>query len=163
MPEKIKDVPPPSGFNRFLYRLPIWFYKLHIGGLMGGRFLLLNHIGRKSGQPRQVVLEVTGHDEATGTYFVASGFGPKSQWYQNLQQTTAVSIQVGRKKMPVTANLLAPEESGKTMVAYAHNHPKAAKNLMKLCGYLVDGSDEDYFAMGLEHIPFVAFEPRNEG
>jgi deazaflavin-dependent oxidoreductase (nitroreductase family) len=163
MPEKIKDVTPPTGLNRLMFRLPIWFYKLHIGWLLGGRFLLLNHVGRKSGQARQVVLEVVGHDKETDTYYVASGFGPQAQWFQNLQETTAVSIQVGRKKMPVTAHILSSEESGNTMVAYAHNHPKAAKNLMKFCGYLVDGSDEDYFVMGSEHIPFVAFEPRNEG
>jgi len=163
MPVKIKDVQPPSGFNRFLYRLPIWLYKLHIGWLLGGRFLLLNHIGRKSGLPRKVVLEVSGHDEETDTYYVASGFGPKSQWFQNLKHTPDVSIQVGRKKLLVVARILPPEESGQTMVSYAHNHPQAAKNLMKLCGYQVDGSDEDYFVMGSEHIPFTAFEPKGEG
>jgi deazaflavin-dependent oxidoreductase (nitroreductase family) len=163
MPEKTKDIKPPTGLTRFLYRLPISFYRLHIGWLLGGRFLLLNHIGRKSGQPRQVVLEVVGHDIDTDTYYVASGFGPKSQWLQNLQHTPDVNIQVGRKKMPVTAHILSPEESGQMMVNYAHQHAKAAKNLMNLIGYKVDGSDEDYFALGAEHIPFVAFEPRKEG
>ncbi len=163
MPEKIKDISPPSGFSRFLYRLPIWFYKLHIGWLLGGRFLLLNHIGRKSGQPRQAVLEVVGHDKDTNTYYVASGFGPKSQWFQNLQHTPDVNIQVGSKKMAVTAHILPPEESGQAMVNYAHKYAKAAKNLMKLIGYQVDGSDEDYYAIGAEHIPFIAFEPRKEG
>ncbi|MCZ7671501.1 MAG: nitroreductase family deazaflavin-dependent oxidoreductase [Chloroflexi bacterium] len=163
MPEKIKEVTPPRGFSRFLYRLPIWLYKWHMGWLLGGRFLLLNHVGRKSGQPRQVVLEVAGHDETTDTYYVASGFGPTSQWFQNIQQTTAVTIQVGRKKMAVTARILSPEESGQTMVRYAQAHPKAAKNLMKVCGYRVDGSDEDYFVMGSAHIPFVAFTPRQAG
>jgi hypothetical protein len=31
---------------------------------------------------------------------------------------------------------------------------------MRLCGYRVDGSQEDYFIMGRDHIPFVVFEPR---
>ena len=34
------------------------------------------------------------------------------------------------------------------MVQYAQRHPKAAKNLMSICGYKVDGSDEDYFHHG---------------
>ena len=163
MPEKIKDITSPTGLNRLMFRLPIWFYKLHIGWLLGGRFLLLNHIGRKSGKPRQVVLEVSGHNKETDTYYVASGFGRQAQWFQNLQQTTAVYIQVGRKKMPVTAHILSAEESGQTMLRYAHEHPKAAVNLMKFCGYRVDGSDEDYFVMGSSHIPFVALAPRAEG
>lgn len=159
MPEKTKDVKPPSGINRLLFRAPIWLYKLHLGWLLGRRFLLLNHIGCKSGQPRQVVLEVVGHDDETDTYFVASGFGKKSHWYQNILHTHRVTIQVGRKKMAVTAVVLTPEQSGQKMVDYARKHSKAAKNLMQFCGFKVDGSDEDYFIMGRDHIPFIAFDP----
>ena len=160
MPEKIKDVKPPTGINRFLFRAPIWMYKLHLGGLLSGRFLLLNHIGRKSGQPRQVVLEVVGHDKARNIYFAASGFGKQSQWYKKILHTPEVSIQVGWKKWDVTAVALPLEQSGQKMVDYAHMHAKAAKNLMQFCGFKVDGSDEDYFIMGRDHIPFIAFEPR---
>ena len=51
----------PSGFSRLMFRLPIYLYKVGLGGLLGGRFLLLNHVGRKSGQPRQAVVEVVRH------------------------------------------------------------------------------------------------------
>lgn len=163
MPEKIKDASPPTGFSRLLFRAPIWMYKLHVGGLLGGRFMLLNHIGRKSGQPRQVVIEVVDHDEKTNTYYAASGYGKQSQWYKNILHTPDVTIQVGRKKMAVTAVPLTPEQSGQKMVDYAHEHPKAAKDLMRFCGYKVDGSDEDYFILAKEHIPFIAFEPRKKG
>lgn len=159
MPEKIKEIKPPSGFSRLLFRAPIWLYKLHLGWLMGARFLLLNHIGRKSGQLRQAVIEVAGHDTATNTYYVASGFGKSAQWYQNILQTPEVTIQVGRKKMAATAVALSPEQSGQKMVDYAHEHPKAAKNLMQFIGFSVDGSDEDYFSLGRDHIPFIAFKP----
>ncbi len=60
--EKIKDVQPPRGLARLGWRAPIWFYRLGLGGLLGRRFVLLNHIGRKSGQPRQAVLEVVHHN-----------------------------------------------------------------------------------------------------
>jgi len=159
MPEKIKEVKPPTGFSRLFFRAPIWLYKLHLGWLMGARFLLLNHIGRKSGQLRQAVIEVAGHDAATNTYYVASGFGKSAQWYQNILQTPEVTIQVGRKKMTVTAVALSPEQSGQKMVDYAHEHTKAAKNLMQFIGFSVDGSDEDYFSLGRDHIPFIAFKP----
>ncbi len=160
MPEKVQEASPPTGFTRLMFRAPIWLYRLHLGWLMGRRFLLLHHVGRKSGQTRQAVLEVAGHDKTTNTYFVASGFGPQAQWYQNIRQTPEVMIQVGRKKLTVTAVALSPVESGQKMVAYAHQHPKAAQSLMRLCGYHVDGTDEDYFIMGRDHIPFVAFTPQ---
>jgi hypothetical protein len=75
VPKKVKDAQPPRGLARLAWRAPIWFYRLGLGGLLGQRFVLLNHIGRRSGQPRQAVVEVVRHDKRTGTYIVASGFG----------------------------------------------------------------------------------------
>ena len=51
MPEKIGKAEPPTGLARLLWRAPIWMYRLHLGRLMGGRFLLLHHTGRVSGKP----------------------------------------------------------------------------------------------------------------
>ncbi|GIK57150.1 MAG: nitroreductase [Chloroflexota bacterium] len=146
-----------------MFRAGIYIYRLGLGGLFGKRMLLLNHVGRKSGQPRQAVLEVITHDEATGTLYVASGFGPRSDWFQNLRKRPDVTIQVGRKKMAVTAVFLSPAESGQQLVAYAHRHPGAAKNLGRfLLGDLVDGTDENYYKMGHDYVPVVAFKPRGE-
>ena len=128
---------------------------------MGGRFLLLTHTGRISGQPRQTVLEVVDFDRATGVYFVASGFGKKSDWILNILQMPEVEIQVGSKTIQATAQLLTADESGKAMVNYARRNPRAAKQLMRLCGYDVDGSQEDYFVMGHDIIPFVSLTPSN--
>ncbi len=144
-----------------MFRSGIYVYRLGLGGLFGKRMLLLNHVGRKSGQPRQAVLEVIAHDEASGTFYVASGFGRQSDWFQNLQKTPAVTIQVGRKVMAVTAVFLSPQESGQKIVAYAHQHPKAAKNLGRfLLGERVDGTDENFYKMGHDYVPVVAFKPR---
>lgn len=162
MPKKIGSAQPPTGLRKQFFRAPIWLYKQGLGGLMGGRFLLLNHIGRKSGQPRQTVLEVVDLDPQSGAYLVASGFGKKSDWYLNLLKTPDVTIQVGRKTTPAVARPLPPAESGQAMVDYAQRNPRAAKQLMRLCGYEVDGSDEDYFTMGHDIIPIVALHPRDE-
>lgn len=147
---------PPSGFQRLLWRAPVWLYRLHLGFLLGKRFLLLTHTGRKSGLPRQAVLEIDDYDEATRTYLVASGFGRKSDWYQNICKTPEVMIQVGNKKMRAIAEPLSPEASAKAMVKYAREHPKAARNLAKVLGFAVDGSEEGYRSLARVHIPFVA-------
>ena len=127
---------------------------------MGARFLLLNHVGRKSGTTRQAVLEVVDHDPGSGAYYVASGFGFKSDWFQNLLKTPEVTIQVGSKEIEARAVTLSPEESGQALVDYAHRNPNAAKSLMRVCGYRVDGSDEDYFILGRDHIPLVELKPK---
>ncbi|MCA9968972.1 MAG: nitroreductase family deazaflavin-dependent oxidoreductase, partial [Anaerolineales bacterium] len=128
--------------------------------LLGGRFLLLNHVGRKSGQPRQAVLEVVDYDAAHDTYFVASGFGRRAQWFQNLQANPEVTIQVGRRRLAVTADIFPPEESGARMADYARRHPRAAAGLLRLIGYEADGSEAQYREIGRDHIPFIALRPK---
>lgn len=151
---------PPKGFARWFMRMPITFYKIGLGGLMGGRFLLLNHVGRKSGLPRQVVLEVVNHDAARDTYTVASGFGSTSDWYRNLQARPDVTIQVGRRKLAVRAHFLTQDQGGEVMMDYARRYPKAAMALSKTLGYPVGaGTPEDYRRVG-EGIPFVEFRHR---
>ena len=158
MPEKIKDVKPPTGLGRLLWRAPIWLYRLHLGWLLDGRFLLLNHVGRKSGLPRRAVIEVAKYDPETQTCFVASGFGKKSDWYRNLLKTPDATIQVGRKKMRVTAVTLTPDQSAAMMVDYARRNPNAARNLCRIIGYKVDGTEEDYAIIGRDYVPFMAFK-----
>ncbi|MBK8900418.1 MAG: nitroreductase family deazaflavin-dependent oxidoreductase [Anaerolineaceae bacterium] len=149
---------PVTGLKKFFFRAPLFLYRIGLGGLLGQRFLLLNHIGRKSGQPRQTVLEVVNHDQAADTYTIASGFGQKSDWYLNILAHPQVEIQVGWRKMAVTAVPLSPEASGQAMVDYARRHPTAAKNLGRLIGYDVS-TEEEYRTVGRESIPFIALEP----
>ena len=154
-----KEPSPPRGLSRLFFRLPIWLYRLGLGGILGGRFLLINHVGRKSGQSRQAVVEVVRHDAATGTYIVCSGFGEHAQWFQTVMHTPDVTIQVGRRSLLVHAERLPAAAGGDEMVDYARRHPKSAAELAKFMGFAVDGSEAGYRAVG-EQLPFVAFRPR---
>lgn len=149
----------PTGITRLLFRLPIWLYRFKLGWILGGRFMLINHIGRKSGQPRQVVVEVVRHEQATDSYIVCSGFGPKAQWYQNLLAMPDVTIQVGARILAVHAEPLSPEAGGDELVDYARRNPTAARNLSNFMGFALDGSETAYRAAG-EQLPFVALRPR---
>lgn len=160
MPEPIGNPSPPTGLSRLFWRAPIWLYRLGLGGILGKRFLLLIHTGRKSGLTRQTVLEVVNYDPPTETYIVAAGFGTRSDWCQNIIKTPQAMIQVGRNQTAVTARQLLPEAAGQALVDYAQRNPQAAKGLMRLCGYRVDGSERDYYLLGRDVIPFFALEPR---
>ncbi|MBP2702618.1 nitroreductase family deazaflavin-dependent oxidoreductase [Microbispora sp. RL4-1S] len=150
---------PPTGLRRALFRLPIGLYRARLGWLLGGRFLLLNHIGRVSGKVRQVVVEVVEHDRTDGGYVVCSGFGPDADWYRNLRATPEVTVEVGTRTIPVTAKPLTAEEGGEFMARYAPRHPKVAIRLVRFMGFRVDGSEADYRAVGRE-LPFVRLAPR---
>jgi deazaflavin-dependent oxidoreductase (nitroreductase family) len=127
---------------------------------LGQRFLLLNHVGRKSGKPRQAVLEVANYLPEEDTFIVASGFGFKSDWYLNLKAQPEVTIQVGRRRIAVKANVLSAKQSGEQMADYYRRHPTAARNLSRLLGHEVADNEEAYREAGEAFIPFVAFIPR---
>jgi deazaflavin-dependent oxidoreductase (nitroreductase family) len=80
--------------SRRLMRAPIWIYKARAGALLSSRLLMLEHIGRKSGARRDVVLEVVDHPTPE-TFIVASGFGSKAQWLRNIEANPRVRIYAG--------------------------------------------------------------------
>lgn len=153
-------VQPPRGLLGLLYHLPVWLYRLGLGWLLGERFLLINHVGRKSGKSYQTVVEVARRD--ADAYVVASGYGRRSDWYRNLRHQPDVTIQVGRRTLDVRAHFLSPEESGQEMADYARRHPSAARNLIKLIGYEAPETMEGYHRLGQERIPFVVFRPQKQ-
>ena len=159
MVRRVKELSAPTGVARFLYRMPIWLYENGLGWLLGNRFVLIRHVGRKSGLPRQAVVEVVRYDKQTDTYIVAVGFGEKTNWYLNLLAESAAAIQVGRRKIDVCARQLSQTEGGMEMLKYARRNQNLARQLSKFMGFEVDGSAADYREMG-EMLIFMALEPR---
>ncbi len=156
----VKNVQPPAGLTRFLFRIPIHLYRLRLGWLFGSRLLLLNHIGRVSGKPRQTILEVAEHDG--DSYVVASGWGPSAAWYRNIVHAPDVTIQVGTRTIPVTAIPLDKDEGAQVFARYGSRHRTATMYVLpRVLGLSVDGSDADFRAVG-QHLPFVRFVPRAE-
>lgn len=156
----VKNVRPPAGLSRFLYRLPIYVYRAHLGWVFGKRILLLHHLGRVSGKPRLAVLEVAEYDCTNDSFVVASGWGPSAAWYQNVMHTPDVTIDVARRTIPVTAMALDTDEGADVFARYAMRHRLMAKlALPRVMGFSVDGSETDFREAG-RHMPFVRFVPR---
>lgn len=156
--------PPRTRVRRALNRAPIWLYRLGLGGLLGGRFLLLTHTGRKSGRPRQVVLEVVGRHEESGGYLIASGYGVRSQWFRNIVNDPRVRFQVGSRHYTGLARPLPAAESGRRLRDYARHHPRTAAAMMRVLGQDVDGSDAAYERVGADRdhgVPLVALTPKS--
>jgi deazaflavin-dependent oxidoreductase (nitroreductase family) len=158
MPEKVRERKPPKGLSRLFFRTPILLYRMGLGWVFGSRMILLNHVGRKTGLPRQAVLEVARHDKETDTYVINAGFGDKSDWYQNILQNPEVTIRVGRRTLPVRAERLPAEAGGDIMVNFSLEHPVEAR-IARMMGYAVDGTVEGWRTLG-ETMLFVALRPR---
>jgi len=158
MSNSIVDKPPGKAL-RFGLRLPIWLYRARLGWLLGDRFLMLTHTGRKSGLPRHTVIEVVQHDKATDTYYVVSGWGEKSDWYQNIHKDPSITIQTGRRTFQSKAEFVPVEQAIGIVETYAQDHPVAFNELsgLFLGEKMIPGSDAPQRIA--EKMPMVAFRP----
>jgi deazaflavin-dependent oxidoreductase (nitroreductase family) len=124
--------PHPKGLLRLAMRFPILFYRLRLGWILGGRFLLLEHRGRRTGALRQVVLEVVDHDPARGSYVVAAAWGRQADWYKNICADPRVHVTVGTRRFAAEARTLSEGEARHHLETYAIEHPAAFKELGSL-------------------------------
>lgn len=160
--EKLSEPQPPRGIMRWLARLPIALYRAGLGGLLGSRFLRLKHTGRVSGKPRSTVLEMLDMDRERGEYFVASGWGERSDWVKNIQADPQVEIQVGSRRMEARARRLTPEQAAEKMVRYGQKHPGTLQSLARVMGYRVKPNEQAYRELGRQVLVFV-FETEGPG
>jgi len=105
------------------------------------------------------VIEVVQHDKETDTYYVVSGWGEKSDWYQNVHKHPSVTIQTGRRKFKSIAEFIPVEKAIEIVQSYAHEHPTAFNELsgLFLGERMKPGSDAPKRLA--EKMPMVAFRP----
>lgn len=152
---------PPKGWKRLLLRLPIALYNWRCGWILGRRFLLLNHIGRKTKVSRLTVLEVVRYDEVAGAYTVASGWGEKAQWFRNILHNPEVEITVRNQRQQALARRVNRTEAEHVLRDYARRHPAAMRQLAQfMVGQEFGGSDED-FRLLAENVPLVELRLRD--
>ncbi|MFJ3621738.1 nitroreductase family deazaflavin-dependent oxidoreductase [Streptomyces iakyrus] len=148
---------PPTGWRRLALRLPILLYRAGLGPLFGKRLLLLHHTGRVSDRDRMTVLEVVSCDPARLSWTVASGFGPRADWYLNLRAQPKTLIRFGNRPHAVTARFLSPEDGAEIMADYARRRPRTARRLCAFMGLPVDGGEASFREAG-RAIPFVRLQ-----
>jgi deazaflavin-dependent oxidoreductase (nitroreductase family) len=148
------------GLARLAFRLPIWLYRLHLGWLLGDRLLLLTHVGRKSGLPRQAVIEVVRHDPVSDTYIIASGFGARVDWCRNIQKNPNVMVQSGRRQLEAVAQQLPLDMAAEELHDYAQRHPGTFRTIAKrLLGQELDGSAASCRRLAVD-VPVIALRTR---
>lgn len=155
MKEGLKEKPLPTGFERFVVRMPIFLYRIGLGFVFGKRFLILTHTGRNSGLKRFVVLEVVHHDLVNDRYFIASGWGEKSNWYQNVANNPNVEFQIKNQKFNAYATKLENEKAADVLFLYASKHPNASPILSKrIIGQRLEPSKVNCILMA-DYVPVV--------
>jgi deazaflavin-dependent oxidoreductase (nitroreductase family) len=146
----------PGAIAQRLYRAPEWLYERGLGWLLGRRFLLLHHTGRRTGLPRRTVLEVMRYDAAADRHLAASAYGEGADWFQNVLANPAVEIQVGRERLRRRARRVAAEETERELLDYARRHPLAFRVLGWVLGHETKRSEGSLHALAAL-MPVVAF------
>jgi len=92
--------PAKGTLNRIIFKSPLIGWRMGLGSLMshpamgGSKMLVLTTWGRKSQLPRHTMLTYVS---AGDKEYLCSGWGPRSDWYQNIIADPAVTVQSWRK------------------------------------------------------------------
>jgi deazaflavin-dependent oxidoreductase (nitroreductase family) len=140
----------------------VFLYRCRLGFLLGHRFLLLVHRGRRTARRYETVLEVVHRDRDTGELIVVSGFGPRASWFRNVTAGNAVEIRVGRTCFVPAYRLLDPDEAAATLADYERRNrvvaPVVRLVLARLGGFAYDSSPAAHDRL-VRTLPLVAFRP----
>jgi deazaflavin-dependent oxidoreductase (nitroreductase family) len=145
-----------------LLRVPIYFYRAGLGPIFGNRFLLLTHIGRRTGIEHQTVLEIVRYRRDKQEAVVMSGFGPKADWLLNIQATQWAAIKVGLHDFIVSHRFLGEQEAMAVVADYEQRNwlirPIIRRVLSALLGWKYRGSEGERRRL-VEQLPLIAFRP----
>ncbi len=150
-----------SALLRIALAAPRAIYRARLGWLLGHRFLLLTHRGRRSGQRYRTMLEVLRWRAAEHEAVVMSGFGPRAQWLRNVRAGGS-EIRIGREHWPAR-RMLEPEEAVAVLAGYERRNrllaPVVRRVLTRLTGERHDRTDAAR-ARIVSALPLIAFRPR---
>ncbi len=128
---------PPGPVMRWLFRAPVWQYRMGMARLLGPYVLLLTTTGRRTGLARVTALDyLPGRED--DVYYVMSGWGPKADWYRNLLANPQVQVQVGTRHFDCRARPADTATYERLLVAYRERNPYADRLLKRWLGTPVD-------------------------
>ena len=150
---------------RGLFQVRVYFYRWKCGWLLGYRFLLLTHIGRRTGLRRHTVLEVMQYREQGPEAVVLSAFGRNPDWLRNIEKTPDPEVVIGSRCFVAMHRFLCEEEAVSVVSGYEQRNwlirPIICSVLSHLLGWRYDGSPDDRRRL-VAQLPLIAFYPRSQ-
>jgi deazaflavin-dependent oxidoreductase (nitroreductase family) len=151
-----KDEKAPA-FMIPLFKLPNLLYRLHLGWLLGKRFMQLVHIGRRSGKVRRTVLAILRFDPESREILAVSAW-KGSDWYYNIQASPALRVETGRVHYVPDQRTLSPEEITTAFMEYREQHPIFSRIICRIPGWKWDSTYEEFLELA-RTLRGVAFRP----
>ena len=153
----------PGPLLKFFFKAPVWFHKMGFGGwekIMGAQWMLLTTTGRKSGRPRETMVDVMDYDQATDTYYIEAAYGARADWYRNMQSHPVFTAQVGRRKFHARAGELSSEGAAELLVQFYRRKPAYTRSVMAMVG--IKFKDEDELRLFAKDLSLLAIKPEKD-
>lgn len=148
---------------RRLFRAPVYLYLWKCGWALGHRFLLLIHIGRRTGLRHYTVLEVVEYREEGPEAVVVSAFGRNADWLRNIEATRGPEIVIGSQRFVVEHHFLGEEEAMRVIAGYERRNwlitPIVRLGFSRLLGWRYGSSTSDRRRL-VDQLPLIAFHRR---
>jgi deazaflavin-dependent oxidoreductase (nitroreductase family) len=141
-----------------IFKLPVFLYRLHLGWLLGRRFMQITHVGRHSGKVRRTVLAVLQFDEKTKEIYAVSAW-KGSDWYYNIQSSPALQIEIGFIRYVPAQRTLSPEEITTAFVEYRKRHPIFSRIICRIPGWKWHSTSDEFLELA-RTLRGVAFRPK---
>lgn len=140
-----------------IFKLPVFLYRMRLGGLLGKRFVQITQRGRRSGKIHQTILAVLRFDENTREFLAVSAWDG-SDWYYNIQASPALQIESGNVRFVPQQRILSPEEITTALLEYRKRHPIFSRMICRIPGWKWDSSYEEFLELA-RTLRGVAFKP----
>jgi deazaflavin-dependent oxidoreductase (nitroreductase family) len=141
-----------------IFKLPVFLYRLHLGWLMGKRFMQITHVGRRSGKVRRTILAVLRFDDKTKEIYAVSAW-KGSDWYYNIQATPALQVETGFLRYVPVQRTLSPEEITTAFLEYRQKHALFSRMICRIPGWKWDSTYEEFLELA-RSLRGVAFRPK---
>ena len=122
--------------NRGKKKVPVWarwlgkwliiVYHFHLGWLVGHRFMLITHRGRRTGKVRQTGVMVLRYDRQSREALVAAG-SANADWYRNIHASPAIEVALGRERYRPEQRFLEVDEIAELLAWSRQRHPVKAR------------------------------------
>ena len=156
------DQQPPAFMIPFM-KMPTILYRLGLGWMFGKRFMLLTHVGRRSGKTYRTVLAVLRFNEKTHEIFAVSPWS-KSNWYHNIQAVPALEVETGNGRFSTiryapTQRNLTPEEIASLFIEFRSRYPIFSQMVARIPGWKINSSYAEFLELA-RTLRGVAFQPK---
>jgi deazaflavin-dependent oxidoreductase (nitroreductase family) len=132
----MKKIPRPRGVLKVFLGAPLILSRLGLSRLLGNRFVIITHLGRRTGRVYRTPVEVVRYEPVARAWTVAAAWGSPPAWYLNISARPALAIEAAGHLLPrPEQQTLHSSDAARVLGEYVVKHRVAARVIARLLGW----------------------------